>query len=410
MSSISRRLGALGALVVLASVPLGLPAAAFVDDQAKQPTDATAKTGDKAGKAGKKASEKSEGVAPGTLKGGKVTQRGWWSRSNQQAPETGLLAPPSLPMVAAPAGSYPVAALAGDAERITALEFSLNGATGSVVKSVLLSLRESADPTGSPNAGSASIVACPMTELTWIEAQNGPWVNKPDYDCALASVPGTRDEEGVWSFDLTPLAFSWLAEDREFAPAVVLVSTPADEGAEPQAGAEQSASSFQVAFDTDEGLGLIAKTGKASNNSGGSGSSGGGSTPVDPGTDDGGGVTDAGGGGFGGGDLGDSGGDLGAPIDPIEPAELDGTNTTAAAGNTPPQTSVAPVSAIPLPWHADIGAKALLAVPALLIAYLVMIAMGPTGQPVVGGGRRGVSRALDRVTSATPLRFGKKFS
>ena len=130
------------------------------------------------------------------------------------------------------------------------------------MKNLRLSLRESADPAGSPNAAAASIVACPMTEVFWSDVENGPWGTRPSYDCGLGQAPGKRDGKGVWSFDLTALATSWLAEDREFAPAVVLLSTPVDEAAEPPAAAEQRASSYQVAFDATQGLGLLATTGE----------------------------------------------------------------------------------------------------------------------------------------------------
>ena len=87
--------------------------------------------------------------------------------------------PPSVPALAAPEGSYPVAQIGGESERIAAIEFKVTGPRGGVVKNLQLSLRESADPTGSPNAAAASIVACPMTEVFWSDGENGPWGTRP---------------------------------------------------------------------------------------------------------------------------------------------------------------------------------------------------------------------------------------
>lgn len=414
MHSTPRSLGALLTLTAVVAVPLGLPTAAVATgpSQAVSASGASVKGDDERGRP-----TRSARVEPGALKGGTVTKLGWWSRSNEQIPETGLVAPPSMPAIAAPQGSYPVAQIAGESERIAAIEFRVKGPSGGVVKNLRLSLSEAADPAGSPNAAGASIVACTMTEVFWSEAENGPWGTRPSYDCGLGQALGTRDDKGVWSFDLTAVATSWLAEDREFAPAVVLLSAPVDEAAEPPAAAEQRASTYQVAFDATKGLGLVATTGAGS------------PEPEDPDetegdpdeTDGSGDDTDLGGGAgsFGGGGAVDGGvdagglggGDLGAPVDGADPAVLDdaadGAVTTAGS---PAQPALAPVSAGPLPWHAGIGGRVLLTVPALLLAYLVMLAMGPSGQPVVGGGRRGVSRALDRVSAARPLRFGRKSS
>ena len=397
MHSFPRGLGALLTCTALVAVPLGLP------------TAAAARGDDERG------GTRSARVEPGTLKGAKVTKLGWWSRSNEQMPETGLLAPPSVPALAAPKGSYPVAQIGGEAERIAAIEFKVTGPRGGVVKNLRLSLRESTDPTGSPNAAAASIVACPMTEVFWSDGENGPWGTRPSYDCGLGQALGKRDSKGVWSFDLTALATSWLAEDREFAPAVVLLSAPADEAAEPPAAAEQRASSYQVAFDATKGLGLLAKTGEGTTDPDDPDDSEGDPDETDGSDDDadlgGGGGAGAFGGGVGGGGGEGLGGDgLGAPIDGEEPALLDDAGESLAAAGAPSQPALAPVSAGPLPWHAGIGGRVLLTIPALMLAYLVMLAMGPAGQPVVGGGRRGVSRALDRVSAARPLRFGRKSS
>lgn len=338
---------------------------------------------------GAPASAAGDTPVPGTFVGGTLTKTGWWARSNEQAPETGLLAPPSLPALAAPAGSLPVSALAGEAERITALEFTLEGAKDAEVGSVGLALKETADPAANPNSASGTVTACLMTEAFWVAVDNGAWVTRPTYDCAAGAVAGTRDGNGVWTFDLTPLASRWLAEDREFAPAIVLVSSPPTEPAATDTS-EPASTTFQVAFDKSAGVGLVAKTLAPTEDD----------EPVDEESQPDaetepvdGAAEGAGGGGLGGvgGGTVDNALPAAPPVEPAPPTETETPLTQTAA------EAIAPVAAPVLAWHDAIGARALLAVPALLLAYLVMLAMGPAGQPAVGGGRRGVSRALDRM-------------
>ena len=328
-------------------------------------------------------------AVPGTFVGGTLTKTGWWARSNEQAPETGLLAPPSIPALAAPAGTLPVSALAGEVERITALQFALDGAKDSEVSRVRLALKEAADPSANPNSASGTVTACPMTESFWVGVDNGPWATRPTYDCELGAVAGTRDDQGVWTFDLTPLASQWLASDREFAPAVVLVSTPPIEPAATDPP-EPTTTTFQVAYDKAAGVGLVAKTVAPTKDDDGDDQEPQPEPEPEP-VDAGGGSGDAGGGLGGVGEAVMDALPEAPAVDAAPPTETEepATQTTAAA--------LAPVAAPVLAWHDDIGAKALMALPALLLAYLVMLAMGPAGQPAVGGGRRGVSRALDRM-------------
>lgn len=339
---------------------------------------------------------------PGTFVGGTVAKSGWWARSNEQAPETGVLAPPSVPALGAPAGTLPVAAIAGEPERITALEFALEGDEGSEVGNLVLALKESAEASANPNSSSGTVTACPMTEAYWVGVDNGPWATRPTYDCSVGAVAGTRDDKGVWTFDLTPLASQWLAADQEFAPAVVLVSTPPTEPAATEPP-EPSSSTFQVAFDKTAGMGLVAETLAPSEDDETDDPEPAPEPETEP-VDDGGGFGDSGGGGLGG--VGEAVLDALPPAPPVEAA-------TPTAPEAPPAqtttTALAPVAAPVLAWHDEIGAQALLAVPALLLAYLVMLAMGPAGQPAVGGGRRGVSRALDRMRATGASRLpGRK--
>lgn len=357
------------------------------------------------------------GPEPGTFTGGTVTQTGWWGQSNRQAPETGLAAPPSLPSLAAPKGTLPVTGISGQPERITALQFALKGKPDGTVKSVKLALKESAEDSTNLNASAGTVFACPLTEEFWVGVENGPWDTAPTYDCSLGSVAGKRSDEGVWTFDLTSLATQWLASDSQYAPAVVLVSAtdPVEAPDAPQGAPSvptvpgvptaptaptgpESAGTFQVGFDGLKGIGLVAKTKppvKTDDDS---------ETDSDD-TDDGDGGGLGGGGGFGA--VVDAAADL---LDAV-PAEDLPVTTPDTPTQEPTATGLVPVAAPILSWYDGIGAKALLAVPALLIAYLIMLAMGPGGQPVVGGGRRGVSRALDRMKAEGAARLpGRKSS
>lgn len=343
------------------------------------------------------------GAEPGTTKGGQVVQDGWWSRSNEPAPETGVLQPPSVPAAAAPAGTLPVASVNGEPERIAAIELGLRGEPDSVVTSLVLALRESDAPGANLSSQLATLQACPVTEAFFVGVDNGAWPTRPAFDCDVASAPGARDEEGVWTFDLTALASSWLSSSYGFSSAVVIVGAP-------PVDPSSESSSFQVGFDAEKGIGFAAvteapaesdddepETGEEDGSGAAGGATGGGSGLGGlPSTDTGGAL--------------DGGSTLPPPGDlpalgsvPVEP----GTSATAppgeSAGAQPISTAVAPLAATRGPWYAGLGAGPLLLLAiAALLAYLMMIALGPQGRPVVGSGagRRGVSRALERRRAA----------
>jgi hypothetical protein len=324
---------------------------------------------------------------PGTQRGADVVQTGWWSRTNEPVPETGLLAPPNVPAAGAPAGTLPVAVAGGERERIAAVELKLAGKPDGTVDQLQLALRESEEPGSQLNPELAMITACPVTETFWVGGENGTWKNQPEFDCDALSVPGERDKNGVWTFDLTFLAADWLATNRSSSTSVVLVGEEAGDTGEPL--------SFQVAFDGDKtkGIGLLASTSAPAV-----------TAPIAPAPS---GVdvpaTAASGAAVGGGVSGGGVGSVppggaAAPGAPVTAAGAQPAPETAAASDQPVQ----PVAAPQLPWHAGLGKPVFLLLPLVLVlAYLLMLANGPMAQPAgVSGRRRGVSRALDRMRQA----------
>jgi hypothetical protein len=321
---------------------------------------------------------------PGRQRGGDVVQTGWWSRTNEPLPETGLLAPPNVPAPAAPSGTLPVAVANGETERIAAVELRLAGPPNATVDLLQLALQESDEKGSQISPELARVTACPVTESFWVGTENGTWENQPEFDCEALSAPGERDKRGVWTFDLTFLASEWLASGYGSSTAVVLVGEAAGDNGEPL--------SFQVAFDGDKakGIGLVASTSPSP------GTAPIAAAPPAPGAPatTGSGASVGGGGLSGGASMPSGGAPGGAPV---------------AVGADQPSPEAAPatdqavqtVSSPQLAWHAGLGKPVFLLLPLVLaLAYLLMLANGPAAQPTGVTGRRGVSRALDRMRQA----------
>ena len=322
---------------------------------------------------------------PGKQTGGDVVQTGWWSRTNEPVPETGFLAPPNVPAPGAPAGTLPVAVASGERQRLAAVELQLAGKPNGTVDQLQLALRESDEPGAQINPELAMVTACPVTETFWVGGENGTWKNQPEFDCDALSAPGERDKNGVWTFDLTFLAADWLAKNRSTSTAVVLVGEQAGDTGEPL--------SFQVAFDGDKtkGIGIVASTSPPTATAPLAPVPSGAGAPATTGSGA------AVGGGLSGGGVGSvpSGGAVpGAPVT----AAGDQPSPEAAPTST---EQVQPVAAPQLPWHAGLGKPMFLLLPLVLVlGYLLMLANGPAAQPTGVSGRRGVSRALDRMRQA----------
>lgn len=321
-----------------------------------------------------------ETVRPGDTRRAEAVKVGWWWVANEPPPDTGLLAAPQPPSPNVPKGAIPVGAVAGDPEKVAAVEVRLAADPGSSVRAFEMVLRESAVPGANANAEAAQILACPVTELFWADGAAAAWKDQPSYDCDLASAKGKRTEKGLWHFDLSEVASGWLAEGSTASQSVVLV----EDVAAPE--------SFQVTFDgiKDKGVGLALKAGEPPALPEG--------TPPAPGSE-----SLGGGGGspssIDGGPSLDGGGVDVAPLAADAPPVAD--RQPAAGDQTTPSavSPVASVAAVPA-WYSGMPRAAFLLVPlALALAYLVMLSLGPAGRPAPATGRHGVSRALDRLAA-----------
>ncbi|SDH92302.1 hypothetical protein SAMN05192558_103280 [Actinokineospora alba] len=325
-------------------------------------------------------------VAPGTLSGVSVVKTGWWWRVNE-TPDQPAAAPPAVAPPNAPNGSLPVAAAVGDPEKIFAIEFALDAEPGATVTSFVLALKQNGAPAANANQESAKIIACPVTEF-WADGQAAPWKTQPLFDCG-APAAGTAGPGGVWTFDLTSMASTWLAPGSSAPPSVVLVEKV------------EAPATFQVAFDGPAANGVGAKLV---------------STPAPPTTSPSipdsstGGESAGSSGGTGGtgtGDLGGGGGggvpaDAGAVPDP-GPVPAAAGEPVAAGPEAPAAAGQAQAarSAGKLPIFDNIPTAALFLIPVVLVAaYLMMLALGPAGEPTLTTVRRGVSRALETRRAA----------
>jgi hypothetical protein len=193
-----------------------------------------------------------QGVRPGTAEGGELVKTGWWWAGNETPLDETVIAPPQSSPPNVPKGALPVAAAGGEPEKLSALEFRVKGDPGDRVDSARLVLKENAEPGATVNAERAVILACPVTESFWADGSAGAWKTRPAYDCEVAGAKGERDPAGLWTFDLTAIAASWLLDDNTTSPSVVLVEgvQSVDSAVAPE--------SFQVSFDgpAAEGIGF----------------------------------------------------------------------------------------------------------------------------------------------------------
>lgn len=329
---------------------------------------------------------------PGTAEGATTVRTGWWWRANDK-PDTGNLDPGKPPVPTVPEGALPVSVAAGEHEKVSALQFALDAEPGDTVTSFVLALRES-DSEGA-NAGAEApttvVAACQITESFWAPEDAAEWGTRPGHDDG-SCVPGLRAEDGIWTFDLTPLATRWLATDSELSASVLLV---------PQQG--DVPPSFQVTYDgvADEGVGLHATIESAR-------------LPGDQGTDEATPITpETGTGTAAGGFDAAPPADASAPgTDAVDPpaagqAPQPGEAPTAVPeGGKPAEPRGPALAARPgpsPPGLADgIPPAVWLLIPVVLGgAVLMTIGLGPRGEPMTGAAGRGVGRALERWRAGT---------
>ena len=139
--------------------------------------------------------------------GATVDKVGWW-HANNTATNTPTAVVTAPPPPGVPAGTLAVGAFNGEPDRITAIGILPEAMTGDSITSFTLSIKEAGAPAAGFNGAAAKVVACPITEF-WVGGENGTWENRPEYDCNIAQAPGTRAEDGTWSFDLLPIGQLW---------------------------------------------------------------------------------------------------------------------------------------------------------------------------------------------------------
>ncbi len=333
------------------------------------------------------------GAEPGTMSGAGVTKTGWWWKTNDSSemPQELRVAtdavPPPPPPKNVPEDTLPVAAHVGEPDKVSAIEFAFDAEPGALVTSFQLALREAKDPGANvaADAEETSVAACEVTEAFWTDGQAANWQARPDYDDA-GCVTGVRGEKGVWTFDLTSFAAKWLGTDQRASGSVVLV----EEVDEP--------TSFQVVFDgpARDGVGTSFESTPGT----GSGTSGIGDSG-EPDIDVGGGTSGTGsmppvsGGVPAASSVGMDAVPQAAAAAPVAQAQQQPSQPPQpqAAGNQPFLVAPSAVEAIPAGvW--------VLAPLVLGVAYLMMLALGPAGEPNAHLARRGVSKALERLRSS----------
>lgn len=303
--------------------------------------------------------------------GATVDRTGWWHEKNA-ATDTPAAVVTVPPPPGVPAGTLAVGAINGEADRLTAIGILPDALPGDTITSFTLAIKEAGPPALNANSAGAKIVACPITAF-WVNAENGTWATKPEFDCELAKAPGTRADDGVWTFDLLPIGQVWTDPAGTItADGIVLVEdVPSPEG-------------FETVFATEgEGALVVALA----------------STPGEPPTtapdfepppiDDTSGSFDVPDLGFGD-----------APAGDVPAPEVAAPPTTEP---TAPPLATAPVGLSSPNVFGNLPGGLVLAVPLFLVLLaLLSFSLGPAGEPAAAARQRGVSRALAARARPTP--------
>lgn len=302
-----------------------------------------------------------------------IDRDGWWYRARTAetplgAPPVALPAPPST----VPDGAVAVGAVGGEPDKVAAIGIVVGAPPGSTVERFVLRLREIDEGAASLGAAGAAIVACPITSF-WAGGPAGPWETRPEADCDTASAAGQRGDDGVWTFDLAPVAAAWL-DPFTPVPADGILLAPAP----------GSTATFQVSF-----AGLAA---------GGYELDAVVREPAGPGEEEAGEPT--------GGEEVPVGAERGfepasGSLGDLGPLPEPGATTPPPAPSPTPTRAGRAVAAPAVPAGASrsvfsgIPWAAVLLVPvAAALALATMVALGELGEPVAHVRERGVSRAL----------------
>lgn len=307
-----------------------------------------------------------------TATGATVDKLGWWHEKNvATSTPAAIVTVPPPPGV--PAETLAVGAVNGEPDKVAAVGIVPDVALGATLSTFTLTITEAEPPATNVNTDAAKILACPITAF-WVAAENGTWEMRPTYDCDLASAPGTRADDGTWTFDLTPIGQVWLAPDSTVAAdGVALVEDV------------ESPESFQTVLATSgEGAITVSFAATPSPDV---------DAPVDPGSFDGGvAAPDF---STGSGSIGLDSPSLGLPnlgAGPVVPPAA--APSSSVAQPKPPSAPRAIAATSPnVLGNLPPGAALLLAV-LLGLAGLMTYSLGPAGEPAVATRQRGVSRAL----------------
>ena len=306
-----------------------------------------------------------------------IDKVGWWNRTNTTtATPAGPVSVPPPPGV--PSGSLVVGLLGTQPTAIAAVGVR-PAAPASTIQDFELVLEEDPEATGNLGGGDAALVACPITEF-WVGGENGDWDTRPSFDCALAAGPGTRDDDGRWTFDLVPIGEAWFDPFGTIAADGVVI-VPAPEATTP----------FQVVFRADSAASSLDGAAVPDDDAFGTPPP---DVPADAGFS----------GGIGGGGSIFSPPSLSLP--PITAPDLaEPATPTAPAPATGGVEDAAPAAATSPSRTGDIlgnlpASIVLLVVLALGTLLAISYWFGPAGQPTTTVRQRGVSRALDARSRA----------
>ena len=143
-----------------------------------------------------------------TAKGATIDKTGWWNRANTTTPTpAGPVTIPPPPGI--PESDLSVGAIGSESSAILAVGIKPDDGPGRHGHERPAAAHRGLRRPGPTRARPARrSIACPIIDF-WAGGGNGDWETRPTVDCAAASLRGVRADDGVWEFDLTPIAKVW---------------------------------------------------------------------------------------------------------------------------------------------------------------------------------------------------------